>query len=301
MKSAEVAEWARSARYLIAGTEDLTELIRQAPHLEMISRVGIGLDGVNLDLCRQKGITVAYTPDAVTPAVSEFAVGLILDALRHATLADRQIRNGQWTRPFGTRLGKIRVGILGLGRVGLRVAQHLMGFMPVEVLIHDLVQKDREVEALNELSGSIHAGLIRWGKNYNPQPTRVRSVDWDTLWAESDAITLHIPLNESNRERIGGAEFCKMKPRAVLVNTARGEILKEEELYLALREGKLATAALDVFTEEPYAGKLTELENVILTQHMGSCSEDCRIAMETEAAEAILDYANGRTLKNPVP
>jgi D-3-phosphoglycerate dehydrogenase len=291
MKPIEVAEQAYDFDALIAGTEDLQELVSRSSKIKLISRVGVGLDSVPLDLCKQKGIAVAYTPDAVSPAVSELAIGLIIDCMRKVSYADREIRKVQWTRPYGDRIGGSTIGILGLGRIGTRVASHLLGFLPKQILICDIEDKTLTISKLEEVARKIHNMNHNLGKNWTS--TVFKQVELNALLKESDAITIHVPLTELTKNLIDLPKLKSLKPNAVLINTARGGIVNELDLYQALKDESFASAAMDVFDEEPYKGQLNELENIILTQHMGSCSIDCREDMEREAAENVVGFWNG--------
>jgi len=278
----ETKEFANEIDILIAGTEDLTPLVETSSKLKMISRVGIGLDSVPLELCKQKGILVSYTPDAVTPAVVEFTIGLMLNGLRMITFADREIRRGNWTRPVGKRLGECVVGIIGVGRVGMGVARSLVGFFPKKILVNDIINIDTKIQE-----------LLKLGLNV------VYSTK-EEIYQNSDVISLHIPLTQDTKNLITSKEFSQMKKKPLFINTSRGEIVNEIDLYFALKNELLSGACIDVYSQEPYSGRLLELENITLTQHMGSCSVDCRIAMETEASEAVIQFIQGKQLKNIV-
>ncbi|MDF3820184.1 phosphoglycerate dehydrogenase [Leptospira sp. 96542] len=295
MKPNEVADAAKNFDALIAGTEDLTPLVNVTETLKLISRVGVGLDSVPLDLCKEKGIAVAYTPDAVSPAVSELAVSLIVDAMRKVTYSDREIRRGDWTRPYGERIGGSTIGILGFGRIGKRVASHLLGYLPKEILVCDLLDQEKSIQEFSELASNIYKVNHSLGKNWNP--TTIRQVGFDTLIQESDAITIHTPFTLDTKNLFNLQSMSRMKPNAVLINTARGGIVNEDDLYQILNDQKISSAAMDVFEEEPYKGSLCGLENVILTQHMGSCSNDCREDMEREAAENVANFFLGNQVE----
>ena len=263
---------------LIAGTERITSAVMDgAPRLRMISRVGIGLDGVDLLAARERGIEVAYTPDAPSPAVAELTVGLMLSLLRGVKQADEALRRGEWTRIMGRRLGEVTVGVLGAGRIGKRVIRHLSTFGS-KVLAND-IEPDRE-----------------FGSKYG-----VKWAEKERIYREADVVTLHLPLTPATINLIGREEISQMKPGALLVNTARGELIVEEDLVRALGAGPLGGAAIDVFREEPYTGALTSAENCLLTCHMGSMSEDCRARMEIEATENALCFLRGEPVPIPVP
>ena len=205
--------------------------------------MGIGLDSVPLELCETKGIKVSYTPDAVTKAVAEFTVGLIIDLTRHITQADRQQRAGVWQRLQGKRIGESVIGLVGYGRAGSRIAGILASFKPKQILVNDIKNKQAEIVSLSEASG-----------------VEIKQVEKEIIWKHSDVISLHVPLSNMTKDMIGTEEMKIMKSTAVLLNTARGGIINEEELYASLIEKQIASAAVDVFGQEPYLGKLTELD-----------------------------------------
>ncbi|TQE84052.1 phosphoglycerate dehydrogenase [Leptospira noguchii] len=284
LKSSEVTEIAKDVDGIIAGTEDLTPLIQANPNLKFISRVGIGLDSVPLALCKERNIRVSYTPDAVTNAVVELTIGLMLSVTRYIPNADRELRKGNWSRFTGKRLGESVIGLIGLGRVGMKVLKILSSFDPKKILINDLIDKSSEVQDLLEKSG-----------------VPFEFVDKNRIYAESDVISLHIPMTKHTKDLIGIEELRRFQKDSFLINTARGGIVNEIALYEALKEGVIAGAAVDVFEEEPYKGNLCELENALLTQHMGSCSYDCRLLMERGAAEEMIRFFTGEPLKSEVP
>ena len=263
---------------VIAGLDPLTErVLARVPQLRLISRTGIGLDTVDLDAARARGIAVAYTPEAPAAAVAELTIGLMLALLRSIPRADREIRAGGWPRLVGRRLGDLTVGIVAAGRIGRRVIRHLAAF-DANILVTDR-HPDRS-----------------FGNRYG-----VRWVDFDELLRESDLVSLHVPLSADTKGMIGAAELARMKSDAMLVNTARGELVDEAALVDALRSGRLGGAALDVFAAEPYSGALASLDNVVLTSHLGSMSADCRARMEREAVEDVLRFLRGEPLQYPAP
>jgi D-3-phosphoglycerate dehydrogenase len=210
---AELAQLIPGFDALIAGTEPITaRVIDAADRLKLISRVGIGLDNVDLSRARDRGIQVAYTPDGPAPAVSELTVGLMISLLRDIAGTAARMRRHDWHRFMGRRLAEMTVGILGVGRVGSRVARHLLdGFPGVRILAHDLVPRPG-------LAG------ISW-------------VDPARLLRESDIVTIHVPLTAATRHMIASRELETMRPGAFLINTARGGIVDESALAEALRRG----------------------------------------------------------------
>jgi len=278
---AELISHIGEASILIAGTEPITaRALDAAPKLRLIAKVGIGLDNVDLNATKERGIPVTYTPDAPAPAVAELTIGLMLDLLRGISRANRLMHEKQWLRILGRRIDQLTVGVVGVGRVGRRLIRILRaGFPNARVLCNDL-QPDEKFG--HEVGG------IEWTAKAE-------------LYSESDIITLHVPLTETTRGLIGEREIAAMKPTAVLINTSRGGIVDEGALAAALRSHRLAGAAIDVFEPEPYTGILTDVDGCILTCHMGSMSEDCRIAMESEAAEEVVRFIRGEPLRQLVP
>ncbi|HAM34780.1 MAG TPA: hydroxyacid dehydrogenase [Elusimicrobia bacterium] len=246
---------------LIAGTEPLNEeVFSRVPGLKVISRVGTGLNNVDLKAAQQRGILVFNTPEAPSQAVAELAVGLMLSVLRRIAESDRGVRGGKWEACMGALLGDKTVGVVGHGRIGGRVARILRGF-GCTVLACD----DCEFKAEG-----------------------VRRVAFAELLKSSHIVTLHVPLSEKTRHLIDAAALAQMRPGAVLINTSRGGLVDEDALAEALRQGRLSGAGIDTFHQEPYGGPLKELPSTVLTAHMGSAAKECRGRMEREAAANLL-------------
>jgi D-3-phosphoglycerate dehydrogenase / 2-oxoglutarate reductase len=273
----ELANVIEDAEILIAGTEKITEeVLKKASNLKLISRVGIGLDGVDFDLCKKYGVKVAYTPDAPTMAVAELCVAMILDLARQVTLTDKNIRLGIWKRHMGTLLHGKTVGIFGMGRIGKSLV-HLLSAFNVKFLIHDI---NPDI-ALGRLHG------VKYGTKTD-------------VLKYSDIISVNIPLKKDTIDYITAKELDLMQSHTLLINTARGGIINEQDLYEALKNKKIAGAAVDVFEEEPYKGNLIELDNCLLTCHMGASTIDSRTDMEVQAVEEAIRYKNNKPMKNEV-
>jgi D-3-phosphoglycerate dehydrogenase / 2-oxoglutarate reductase len=278
LREEELAEIIAPYEALIAGTEPITaRVLERAENLRLIARVGIGLDSVALRAARSKGIEITYTPAAPSPAVAELAIAQMLALLRQTPIANREIREGVWRRRIGRRLALMTVGVIGVGRIGRRVIQHLKGWSP-QILAHD-IREDLD------FSGT----------------TGCTWTDAETIYRLADIITLHVPLTRRTRGMIGERQLAMMKPDAILINTARGEIVDEAALAAALRANPRFSAAMDVFENEPYQGELTGLENCLLSSHMGSATRDCRLRMELEAAQEVVRYFKGQPLNCVVP
>lgn len=263
---------------LIAGTEPIPRwVIEGAPRLRVISRVGVGLDSVDLHAAREAGIVVTYTPQAPALAVAELTIGLILDLMRQVSRTDRLARRGEWQRHMGWRLRERTVGVVGVGRIGQRVI-HLLKPFGCRILAHDL-----------------HPD-VTFGDMYG-----LTWVDKATILREADVITLHLPLTALTYHWIDETALAQMKPGACLVNVARGGIVDEAALASALEAGSFGGAAIDVFENEPYTGPLSRFEQVILTCHMGAATHDSRFDMELGAALDCLRVLRVEPPVSPVP
>jgi D-3-phosphoglycerate dehydrogenase len=260
---------------LIAGTEPITARVMDAgSELSLVSRVGVGLDSVDLLAARARGIAVAYTPEGPADAVAELTVGLALSLLRGVHLANMAVRQGVWKRIQGRRLAEVTVGVIGVGRIGRRVIRLLSAFGS-RILANDL-----EPVVLEQ--------PVQW-------------VDKPTLFREADLVTLHVPLTAVTRNLVGGVELQMMRHDALVINTCRGGVVNEEALAAALRDGRVAGAAIDTFTHEPYHGDLVTVDTCLITPHMGSMSADCRQRMEVGAARNAVAFLRGEPVEELVP
>lgn len=273
----ELAQDIQDAEVLIAGTEKITEeVFCNAPNLKLISRVGIGLDGIDFDLCKKYDVRVAYTPDAPTMAVAELCVGLIIDLARKISHTDKAIKEGIWNRHMGMLLYGKTVGIFGMGRIGKSLI-HLLSTFNVKFKVHD-VEPD-----------------LAFGRLY-----AVDFVSKEEVLKSSDIISVNLPLKADTHDYITMKELEMMQAHTILINTARGGIVNEDDLYTALKTNIIAGAAVDVFEVEPYKGDLIKLDNCLLTCHMGASTIDSRTDMEVQAIEEAIRYKSNEPLKNEV-
>jgi D-3-phosphoglycerate dehydrogenase len=279
LTSSELASMIPDFDVIIAGTEVIDKQVLDAANkLRLISRVGVGLDGLDLSHAMKKGVLVSYTADAPAPAVSELTIGLLISLLRNIQLANSNMHSGLWNRYFGRRLSEVCIGIIGCGRIGQRVISHLLALGASKILINDPI-KQSNFEILE----------------------KTQYVEKEMIYKEADVISLHVPLTSSTRNLICYEQLKEMKPDAILINTARGGIINESDLLQALKEGHLSGVAVDVFEREPYVGELSKFDQCILTSHMGSMSIDCRVRMEIEATEEAIRFLKGESLKGLVP
>jgi D-3-phosphoglycerate dehydrogenase / 2-oxoglutarate reductase len=276
----ELAEMITDFDLIIAGTEPITKKVMgSASNLKMISRVGIGLDSVDLLEAEKQGITVSYTPDAPAPAVAELTIGLILTLLRSVQISNLEMHNGKWNRFFGRRLSEITIGIIGVGRIGKAVLKHLTGFGSPKILLND-INPDYSLE--KKISN------IEW-------------VEKKRIYQQADVISIHTPLTAQTKNMVKKNQLLSMKEDAIIINTARGGIINEQDLYDVMQSYHLSGAAIDVFDSEPYEGKLRKIQSCILTAHMGSMSIDCRTRMEIEATEEAVRFLTDKPLEGVVP
>jgi D-3-phosphoglycerate dehydrogenase / 2-oxoglutarate reductase len=279
LKEEELADMVGDFDVLIAGTEPITARVMECgKRLKHISRVGIGLDSVDLVAAERLGIKVSYTPDAPAPAVAELTIALMLSLLRSVHLSNLQLHRGHWQRHFGRRIAEVTVGIIGTGRIGARVLRRIPAFGTPRVLVNDLVPDLRLVPELK--------------------------LDWvgkEDVYRQADVISLHVPLTRLTKNLIGRRELMMMKPDALLINASRGGIVNEHDLADVLQSGHLGGVAIDTFEHEPYSGPLAGIERCLLTAHMGSMSVDCRTRMEIEATEEAVRLLTGVPLQCLVP
>ncbi len=241
---------------LIAGLEPLnSRVLEAATELQVIARVGTGLDSVDLVAAAKLDITVLNTPDAPTSAVAELTLGHILSLLRNIASTDRQIRNNVWHGQMGSLLETKTVGVVGVGRIGQRVA-NLVAAFGAKVIVSDPFSQTKAYE----------------------------NVVLDELCKNVDILTLHIPYTESTHNLIGTKQIQSMKRGSFVINISRGGLVDEEALLQALQSGQIAGAALDCFEQEPYFGPLSKLESVQMTAHMGTYARETRDRMEREAS-----------------
>ncbi|PTN10869.1 phosphoglycerate dehydrogenase [Nitrosomonas aestuarii] len=247
---------------MIAGVEPLTErVIQSAKSLKVISRCGTGMDSVDLAAAKNKGVTVLNTPEAPAQAVAELTMGLILACLRQICKTDQQIRKGEWPRTQGSLLAAQTVGLIGLGHIGKRVAK---------------------------LCRAFEANVIAHDPHIDQVPAGVKLVTMEHLFETADIISLHTPYSAELHHLLNAQAFARMKSGTLVINAARGGLIDEQALKIALDNGKLGAAALDAFEQEPYQGALFECDNLILSSHVGSLAKEARQRMELEAAENLL-------------
>ncbi len=265
LRKEETRALAHDAVGVIAGVERWDDgLLAACPHLRIISRIGVGLDAVDLEAAQRRGVAVTTTPSPTTQPVAEVTLGMILGLLRHLPTYRDIMEQGRWQAVPGRLLAGMTLGIVGLGRIGHRLVKLVRPF-DMTLLVSE-PKPDRPF-------------MQRYG---------ARLVRLKTLLAQSDIVSLHLSYSPPVRYLMNRARFRMMKPTALFINTARGPLVDEAALVSALRNRRLAGAALDVFETEPYRGALARLPNVITTPHVASFTQESWRAMEREAVDTVL-------------
>lgn len=256
----------------IAGLDSITaEVIAAADRLKVIARYGVGVDAVDLEAARRRGIVVTNTPGANAASVAELTLGLILALARDIPLAASSTRQGEWLRLQGIALGGKTIGLIGFGAIGREVARLLSGF-------------DCTLLAYDPLVSASQASAFK-----------ARLVSREEVISQADFLSLHCPVTEETRQMVNSAFLAAMKPGAFLINTARGELVNEEALLEALDSGKLRGAALDVFASEPPPkdSPLLSHPRLIATPHIGAHTDGAANAMGWMALNDCLAVLRG--------
>jgi phosphoglycerate dehydrogenase-like enzyme len=257
----EMVELVRGCRGLIVGVDPVTSRVLEAGPLGVVVKYGSGLDNIDLAAAERLGVSVSATAGANARSVAELVIALLLALARSVAYHDRSVRSGSWARRTGIELAGKRLGIVGYGAVGRQVSR-IAQALGMHVVAHDPFVDEADVAL----------------------------VTLDEVLATSDAISLHVPLDETTRGLIDAAALGRMRPGALLVNTARGDLVDEAALADALARGALAGAAFDVFSREPPAGSpLLALDTFVASPHAGSATTEAIRRMAVEAVDLLLN------------
>ncbi|MDN8542754.1 glyoxylate/hydroxypyruvate reductase GhrB [Erwinia sp. ACCC 02193] len=260
------------------------EFLKKAPKLRVASSVSVGVDNFDIPALSERGVLLMHTPTVLTETVADTMMALVLTSARRVVESAERVKKGEWQGSigadwFGIDVHHKKMGILGMGRIGLALAQraHLGFSMPI---LYNARKHHEEAEQ-------------RFDAQY---------CDLDTLLKESDFLCISLPLTEQTHHLIGREELAKMKPSAVLINAGRGPVIDEEALIAALQEGTIHAAGLDVFEKEPLPkdSPLLTLPNVVALPHIGSATHETRYGMAKDAVENLIAALNGKVDKNCV-
>jgi D-3-phosphoglycerate dehydrogenase len=260
-------------------TEVTSELIASAPHLQVIGRAGAGLDNIDLDAATSAGIVVAYTPEQNALSVAELTIGMMLALARKIVPADQTTKGGEWKRRESTGIelyGKT-LGLVGLGRIGYRVGGRAKAF-GMDIVAYDLYANPDAITVSESFA---------------------RMMELDEVLGLADFVSCHVPLTSETVDLFNYDRFCQMKSTAYFINTSRGEVVDEEALAQALKEKRIAGAGLDVRQKEP-PGKspLSEMDNVILTPHIGAFTKEGQERVVSSVCRDVAAILEGGEAKN---
>jgi glyoxylate reductase len=256
------------------------ELLRVAPKLRIVSNVAVGYDNIDLDACSKRGVVATNTPGVLDETTADFAWTLLMAVARRLAEGEQLARSGNWRgwnldQLCGTDVWGKTLGLVGFGRIGRAVARRALGF-EMKVLYTDAVRASEEVE--NSLNAE--------------------NRDLNALLAESDFVSLHVPLLPDTRGLLDTPKFHRMKPTAFLINTSRGPVVDEAALVAALESKRIAGAALDVYENEPFIHPGLKRPNVVLAPHLASASKETRTKMAVMAADNVVALFKGQMPKN---
>ncbi|MDI6703106.1 MAG: phosphoglycerate dehydrogenase [bacterium] len=260
-------------------TKVTKNIIGAAQNLKVIGRAGVGVDNIDVMEATKRGIVVMNVPGGNTISAAEHTMALLLSLSRNIPQANKSLKEKEWNRKRfrGVELNGKTLGIIGLGRIGREVAKRAKSFVMKVIAFDPYVSEDQ-------------AKVIG-----------VELVELEDIYKESDYITLHIPSSDKTRHLISRDEFSKMKPGVRIINCARGGIIDEEALYEAMKEGKVAGCALDVYEKEPpFDSPLLELENCITVPHLGASTKEAQVNVAVEIARQVVDALKNDEIRNAV-
>ncbi len=256
------------------------ELLRNAPKLRIVSNVAVGFDNIDLPACTKRGVVATNTPGVLDETTADFAWTLMMAVARRLGEGEALARSGKWTgwdldQLVGLDVWGKTLGIVGFGRIGRAMARRAGGFK-MKVIYHDAARVAEDVE----------------------QELKAEFRDFNSLLAESDFVSVHVPLTPETRAMFSGPKFFRMKPTAILINTSRGPVVDENGLVAALEAGKIAGAGLDVYENEPFILPGLKRANVVLAPHIASASVETRTKMACIAAENVTALFRGQRPAN---
>jgi len=270
LSESELSQVLRGVEGVIAGTEPFTkQVIESLSDLKVISRVGVGVDSIDLETARKHGIKIMNTPEAPVQAVAEHTLALILDLLKHIATYNQKMRVKDYSIEPGQLLSGKQIGIVGLGRIGYRVATLLDAF-ECKINYYD-----------------------PWVKGDIPDHWKSES-NLEQLLMKTDIISLHLPQQANGKPLLDEVSFNFIKKGAIIINTSRGSLIDEKALIKALLSGQIGAAGLDVVLKEPYTGKLLDFPQVVMTPHVASNTNESRQQMEIEAIDNMIEGLWGK-------
>ena len=263
-----------------SGSQVTAKVLENSGRLKAIARAGVGVDNIDIPVATQKGIVVMNTPDGNTISAAEHSIALMMALSRHIVQGCNSLKAGKWDRKsfMGTQLIGKTLGVIGLGRIGMAVARRAMGLkmkvIGFDPVISAEIAEEAGVEVINDI---------------------------DELCRKSDYITLHVPVTDDTRGMINAQRLALMKPSVRIINVARGPVINEDDLYQALKDKKIGGAALDVFAQEPPKNRdFEQLDNCIVTPHLGASTEEAQVEVAVDAAAELVEAIRGTQMSNAV-
>ena len=269
IKEEEVFDFVKNADGIIAGTERYDKsLLSKLEKLQVISRVGIGVDNIDLDFVKDQGVKVFNTPDQPADAVAEYCLGVTISLIRDIFFSNERLFKGEWKRDLGLSLGEVSIGLIGGGRVAKKFKDLLQNCGVKEIKVFDVVDLREDID---------------W------KADNIKIVEIEEI-KTCDVISLHVPLNDKTHHLLDEKFLNSLKNKSFIINSSRGEIIDEVALIKALDEDKIRGAAIDVFKVEPYEGPLLGIRKLITTPHIASSSKGVRFLMEEESCMNLVGY-----------
>lgn len=269
IKNEEVYEQVHKADYIIAGTEKYNqELLSKLVNLKGISRVGIGIDNIDLNIAAKNNIKIFNTPEEPAKGVAELTLAFILNLLREISSHQLNLNQGNWEKTLGKSLNEATISLIGGGRVAKNVSKFLLSAGVKKIKVFDILDLSTDPDWRHE---------------------SISICGFEECLSNSDIVSLHVPMNEENKNMISKKELLVMGKNSYLINVSRGGLINEEDLYEALNSNLIKGAALDVFATEPYEGRLLDCKNLIATPHVASSTEYVRDQMERKACENLIN------------
>lgn len=264
----ELIEYIKNADGIIVGLEPIDdEVLSNCPNLKIVSKYGVGLNNIDIDACKKRDITIGWTGGVNKLSVAEMILGYMLMLCRNLYMTSNELKNGIWNKAGGFQLTNKKVGIIGVGHIGKEVVRLIKPFN-CEVLVNDIINQNE------------------YYKEHN-----LKEVSKEEIFKTCDIVTLHIPYDDNTKNMIDKNTFEMMKNSAFIINSARGGIINEDDLKVALQNNIIAGAAIDAYVEEPPTDKeLLSLPNLICTPHIGGNSKEAVEAMGLSAINHLKEF-----------
>ena len=266
----ELIDFCKDADAIIVGVEKInSSILKRLPNLKYIAKYGVGIDNIDIDSCKERGVIIGWTGGVNKTSVAELTLGYMLILMRNIFSSYSDLKKLRWIKDGGNSLYNKKIGIIGMGNIGQDLIKLLSAF-DCEILANDISENPSLSKKLN-----------------------FKYVTKEFLYRNSDIVTLHVPLTSSTKKMINTKVFNKMKNSSILINTSRGGVVCEKDLIDALKNKKIHSAALDVFQYEPLKNKeLVRLSNIICTPHIAGNSKEAVIEMGNSAITHLINFKN---------